>query len=68
MGTGVEPLHEGRIRGAGTPRAALTAKALSAVHGVAARVERLAGEETIRVPSLARQGESQRTAPSALAL
>ena len=42
-------------------RRAPTGEALSAVYGVDVRVERLADGRAVCVPSLARQGDSQRT-------
>ena len=56
VGTAVALLHEGRVRAEGPPRAALTAEALSAVYGVAVRVEDIADGGTVCVPSLARDG------------
>ena len=61
VGTDVALLHEGRVRATGPPAAALTEEVLSAVYEVDVRVERLADGRTVCVPSLARQGESQRT-------
>ncbi len=64
VGTDVALLHEGRVKATGPPAAALTEEALSAVYGVDVRVERLADGRTVCVPSLSRQGESQRTDPA----
>lgn len=63
VGSGVALLHRGGIRAAGTPAEALTSAALSEVYGVDVRVERVTGGRTVCLPSLARQGESQRTDP-----
>jgi len=64
IGTQVVLLHQGRIRAAGAPESALTGPALSAVYGVDVRIERLADGRAVCLPSLARQGPSQRTAPA----
>jgi iron complex transport system ATP-binding protein len=64
IGTQVVLLHEGRIRAAGAPEHALTGPALSTVYGVDVRIERLADGRAVCLPSLARQGPSQRTAPA----
>ena len=63
VGTDVALLHEGGVRAAGSPAAALTAEALSSVYGISVRITQLAGGGTVCVPSLARQEESQRTMP-----
>ena len=64
VGTEVALLHEGGVRAAGTPAAALSAEALSSVYGIAVRITELADGGTVCVPSLARQGDSQRTVPA----
>ena len=53
VGTGVAPLHGGRVRAAGGPADAPTEEALPSVHGVDVRVEGLMGGRTVCVPSLA---------------
>ena len=63
VGSRVALLHRGGIRAAGTPAEALTSAALSEVYGVFVRVECLTGGRTVCLPSLTRQGESQRTDP-----
>ena len=65
VGTDVALLHDGSVRATGAPVAALTAEALSSVYGVDVRVTGLADGRTVCVPSLERQGESQRTVPVA---
>ena len=66
VGTDVALLHEGGVRAAGTPAAALTAEALSSVYGIEVTITGLADGGTVCVPSLARQGDSQRTVPDSL--
>jgi hypothetical protein len=63
IGTRVVLQHEGGIRATGLPQAALTGPSLSAVYGVEVLVERLADGRAACLPSLARQGPSQRTTP-----
>ena len=66
VGTDVALLHEGGVRAAGTPAAALTAEALSSVYGIEVTITGLEDGGTVCVPSLARQGDSQRTVPDSL--
>ena len=66
VGTYAALIHDGRIRTSGMPDNALTVLALSAAYGVDVRIEGLSGGRTICLPSLSRQGESQRTDPASL--
>lgn len=54
IGTQVVLLADGRIRAAGSPQIALTGPTLSAVYGVAVRVETLPDGRAVCLPSLAR--------------
>ena len=54
VGTKVALLHEGGIQRCGTPKQALTAKALSDAYGVQVRVDTLPDGKTVCVPSFAR--------------